>query len=82
MPNLEVNKEFTLEPDTIPLLSDSVKSIPIGGGDVVVRQKMAKSDRHHMTGTRTIVNDIIGWSTSKALVLLLVECMCRVSTKY
>ena len=77
MPNLEVDEEFTLESDVAPFLTDSVKTIPIGGGDVVVRQKMAKSDRHHVTSSSTIIDDIVGWSTSKALVLLLFECMCR-----
>ena len=82
MPNLEVDEEFTLQSDAAPFLTDSVKTVPIGGGDVVVRHIMAKSNRHHVTGSRTIIDDIVGWSTSKALVLLLFECMCRVSTKY
>ena len=43
MPNLEVVKEFTLESDAVPFLTDLVKSIQIGG-DAIVRQNMAKSD--------------------------------------
>ena len=43
---------------------------------------MASSDIHHVTGSRTTIDDIVEWSTSKSLVMLLFECMCRVSTKY
>ena len=43
---------------------------------------MASSDRYHVTGTRTIIDDIVGWSTSKSLMILMLECICRVSMKY
>ena len=82
MLNLEIDEDFTLPSQNSPLYSKSINLIPNGGGDVVVRQKMANSDKHHVTGSRTIIDDIVGWSTSKALVMLLFECMCCVSTKY
>lgn len=82
LPNLEIDGEFILNSDTSPLCSSSVKTTPIGGGDMVVRQKMAKNNIHHVTGTRTIIDDIVCCSTSKALALLMLEFMCRVSTTY
>ena len=65
-----------------PITDVSSTVVPIEDGDVVVRQKMASCNRHHVTGTRTIINDIVCWSTSKSLLLLMLECMCRVSLKY
>ena len=82
LPNFEVDKEFTLNSHVYPLCSSSVKTTPIGGGGVVVRQKMSKSSRCRVTGTQTIINDIVCWSTSKALALLMFDYICRVSTKY
>ena len=48
----------------------------------MVQQKMANSDRCHVSGSHNIIDDIVGWSTSKALVMLLFKYMRRVSTKY
>ena len=60
LPLTDNYEEFTLESDAAPFLKNSVKTIPIGGGDVVVRQKMAKSDRYRVTGSRTIIDNIVG----------------------
>ena len=43
---------------------------------------MAKSHRHHVNGSQTIIDDIVSWSTPKTLGVLLFEYMCHVSLKY
>ena len=43
---------------------------------------MASSDKYHVTGTRTIIDDIVDWAPLKSLMILMLECKCRVSMKY
>ena len=82
LPNLEHDNEYELNQGDKPLSSDSTHTIPITERDIVVRQKVASSDKYHVTGTRTIIDDIVGWSTSKSLIILMLECICRVSMIY
>ena len=37
---------------------------------------------YNVTGTRTIIDDIVGWSTSKSLMILMLECLYRLLLKY
>ena len=60
MTNLAIDKEFTLPSQNSPICSKSVKSIPNERGGVVLRQKMANSTRYYVTGSRTIIDDIVG----------------------
>lgn len=82
LPNLLRDDDYILNEASSPLTTDTTHTVPITGGDVVVRQQMAKSKHFHVTGTRTIIDDIVCWSISKSLALLMLECMCRVSLKY
>ena len=66
----------------IPLSLDSAHTAPITGGDTVVKLKMENSDIHHITGTQTIIDDIICWSTSKSLAVSILECMYIVMMEY
>ena len=43
---------------------------------------MVSSYKYHVTGTRAIIDDIAGWSTSKSLMILMLECICRLSMTY
>ena len=82
LPNLLRDDDYILNEASSPLTTDTTHTVPFTGGDVVVRQQMAKSKHFHVTGTRTIIDNIVYWSTSKSLALLMLECMCRVSLKY
>ena len=76
LPNLDHDNEYVLHPRDILLSSESTHTIPITGGDIVVRQKMASSNIYHITCTQTIIDDIVGWSTSKSLMILILKCVC------
>ena len=82
LPTLEHDNEYVLHPEDKPVSSKSTYTIPITGGGIVVRQNMVSSNRYHITGTRNIIDDIAGWSTSKSLMILIIECICQVSLKY
>lgn len=43
---------------------------------------MAAINQYYVTGTSTIIDDIVRCSTSKSLDILMLECMCRISVKY
>ena len=59
LPTLEHDLEYVLESGNIPLSSDSTHTVSIKGGDAVVKLKIAKSDRYHITVTRTIIDEIV-----------------------
>ena len=81
-PNLEIDKQYVLSDDKNVIEEASEDIIDIEGGDPIVRMKMEKSDRVHVTGSRTIIDDIILWSTSRMLFLILYECVCRIFLKH
>ena len=81
-PNLQHGKEYIVA-NSNPVITDKSEDvIPLEGGDPIVRSKMEKSDRCHVTGSRTIIDDIILWSTARILMLILYECVCRIFLKH
>ena len=81
-PNLEVDKEYVLADETNVIEDVSKDIIDIEGGDPIVRSGMAKSDRIHVTSSRTIIDDIILWSTARLLLLILYECIYRIFSNH
>ena len=65
LPNLEHDPEYVLKFSETPLSSSSTHTVPIIGCDTVIKLKMEKSGRYHITGTSTIIDVIICLSTSK-----------------
>ena len=81
-PNLGIDKEYMLE-DEHDIITDKGEEIrEIDGGMPVVKSKMNKGTEIHVTGSRTIIDDIILWSTSRLLLLVLFECVCRIFLKH
>ena len=81
-PDIELDEEYILAKESNVLFEKGEEEIELDGGMPVIKSKMNKSDRVHVTGSRTIIDDIILWSTARILVLILFECVCRVFLKH
>ena len=81
-PNLELDAEYTLGEDHDVLTDKGEEIREIDGGMSIVRSKMKGSNQIHVSGSRTIIDDIILWSTSRLLLLILFECVCRIFFKH
>ena len=81
LPDLVVDKEFTLHPPESPIMKDTAV-IPLGATTNVVRQQMRGSIKEHVSGSKVIIDDCLLYSTSLSLALLLLEYYMRVYLKY
>ena len=81
LPDLAIDKEFTLNPPESPIMRDTTVR-PVEGITNVVRQKMQGSLKEHVSGSKVIIDDCLLYSTSLTLALLLLECYMRVYLKY
>ena len=82
LPNLEIDERYTLKTTDSPLDEPEVIAVECDGGDLTVRQKMKKSEKQHITGSKVIIDDLMLRSTSIALLLLFQGCFLRVHFKY
>ena len=78
-------------PDIIPndmyvLKANSGNATPapeeVYTASTTVRHSTKSGDHTIVTGSRTIIDDILSWSTSQSTLLLLFECICIVFQKY
>ena len=70
LPDLIVDKEFTLNPPGSPIMQDTAV-IPLEATTNVVRQQMQGSTKEHVSGSKVIIDDCLLYSTSLGLALLL-----------
>ena len=81
-PEIAIDEECTLPQEEDVLFSKGEEEIELDGGMPVIKSKMKNDNRMHISGSRTIIDDIILWSTARLLVLILFECVCRVFLKH
>ena len=81
LPNLKVDTSHSSS-DKSPLFGAEDSTPLSDDGNLTVRQQMNNSNKHHLTGSRVIIDDIMLRSTSISLLLLLLECYLRIYLKY
>ena len=79
LPDIELDKEYILDGtagETSPAPSETYTAC------TVIKQR-TKDRRHQIiTGSRTIIDDVLLWSNSVSSILLMFECGCKVFMKY
>ena len=76
LPDLVIDKEFTLSPPESPIMKDAA-ILPLEATTNMVRQQMKGSEKEHVSGSKVIIDDCLLYSMLLGLALLLLECYMR-----
>ena len=82
VPSLDIDKRFILDHVTNNLFEYKPIITEIDGIDITIRQKMCDLDDVYLSGSTSIIDDLMLRSISKHFLLLLFEYYFRVYFKY
>lgn len=79
LPAIELDNEYILDgtEGEIGLVSSETYT-----ACTIVKQRTKDKKHHIITGSRTIINDVLLWSNYQSTTLPMFECVCKVFMKY
>ena len=78
LPNFVIDSDYVLADDNS---SSAPAHRDVYTASTTVRQRVVKSDTVIVSSSRTIIDDVLLWSNSRSVVLLLFKCILQVLCK-